>query len=214
MSEQTLDKTLNAIFERVPSIRAAFDDDIRKRRDAVTEERAALIDKLSAAEIAAAKISGRKEDASSAVKAAEAALERARRNVAEVAREQGAFLAVASAARKRLHIEFGNADVSAALFRVQSRLAQCNARIAGIEAAISSLRESNDSFRRTEISLMREKLETVQKDIPWVESAERELQNLVLAVMHPDDLRAEVSRLLISVFGIDKSATSDDQSDI
>lgn len=214
MTEKTIDQTLNAIFERVPSIRAAFDDDVRNRRNAVTAERAAVIDEFQGAEQEARRFDNQIDKAKTAVEEAKVALDKANRNLSEISREQSALLFKASAARKRLHLEFGNADITAAIYRVQNFQRQCKAMLANIETYIAELRKSADPFRRDDIARLQDRIESLQKEIAWIDSAGRELKKLELSVMHPDDLRAEVARQLVSVFGIEKPADHANQPDV
>lgn len=204
--------TLESIVEQIPAVRAAMAEDIKRRRDAVVEQRATLITGILNAEREASEFDSKIKEANDSLDEAIARLEQARRAKSAVVGERAALLANASGYRKRLHKEFGNDSVTAALMRVSARIRECTDAVMAIEKSIDAIRASDAFNWPSDLASKRERLADVRQEIFELEQAERELQKLVLAVGHPEEIIAEANSIARRVFGGDVEAEKDDRS--
>jgi chromosome segregation ATPase len=204
--------TLESIVEQIPAVRAAMAEDIKRRRDAVADQRGDLIASIVDAERAVSAFDSRIKAAEDRLDEAMLQLEQARRAKDAVIGERAGLLAIVAGNRKTLHKEFGNDVVNCALMRVGSRIKQCTDAVGAIENSIEVIRADDAFYSPGAIAIKRERLADVRQELFELERANRDLQKLVLATGHPDEIRAAATRIVEGVFGADLDAEKDDRA--
>ena len=202
--------TIESIVEQIPVVRAALAEDIQRRRDAVTAKRKELIDEISTVEELIRQFEPKCGEADARLIKALEDLDSARKAKNEVLAERARLQATVSGNKSRLHREFGNGAVTTALYRVESRLSQCQAMATKLEQVISAMQQPDSFNFPQDPSRNIQSLDDVRRQIVELENARLELDSLLQANDHPETIGRSALMITERLFGSERSDGGDD----
>lgn len=196
--------TLEDLVAKIPEVQRVIADDLQRKRDAITEQRAKLIDQAAELDAKTPMLEAMSKKKAEATEKARQAFENVRGELWEAEQELADVRSKWGSCQQLLRQNFGNMAVDSAACRVNAYLCHLGNReqaLVGKAAEVHTM----GPFTRLKYPEAAAELKAIREQITNAREAARELEALMSAKGHPDEIAAAAEAIVARVLPDDET---------